>query len=441
MAAFGDADRRLISAHLEDLVGSAAMGGPSTLASRLIRFAVEEELAGRGADIHEKLVGEAALGRRPGYDTKLDRIASVIKAKLVAERLPAYYNSDGARQRVRFGLATKGFRAQIEILPERLSRTAALRYLRGLRAYDERSPAGLHVAAQELEAGLDEAGGHAESFALLADLYATLANFGSDPRLVMPLAETYSRQAIALDPRSWRGHVALASVIASVHHDWESVERHLEIALEVNAAETRAHPWYTALLVARGRAAEAAAEMEQIVYERIDLLRVPIVRADLALMLMAAGQLEQAEHVATELLADGASSLFFHLHAGLVCAAQHRFQDAIDHMQVARQHPGGLALVPSWEAFCHGRLGNQSEAERLRREVEGGSGWISCFFRSAAAVGVGQFEEAIALLEQGLRDGEPLLLWAGSWPFYEPLRQNPAFRALLNRNGLRTNTN
>src|ERR1041385_3160609 len=64
--------------------------------SRLLRFLVERQLEGRGAELKESLIGIEVYGRRPDYDPKLDSTVRGEMARLRA-RLSKYYSTEGSQ--------------------------------------------------------------------------------------------------------------------------------------------------------------------------------------------------------------------------------------------------------------------------------------------------------------------------------------------------------
>src|SRR6266545_4836435 len=63
--------------------------------SRFLRFVVEQQLAGKAAELKESLVGIEVFGRTPGFDPRQDSVVRTEAAKLRA-RLTQYYTGEGA---------------------------------------------------------------------------------------------------------------------------------------------------------------------------------------------------------------------------------------------------------------------------------------------------------------------------------------------------------
>src|SRR5262249_30585680 len=77
--------------------------------SRLLRFVVDESIHGRGQQLKEARIGLEVFGRRPeSYDPAIDPIVRVQMGRLRA-KLRAYYNREGASDRVRIDIPIGGY--------------------------------------------------------------------------------------------------------------------------------------------------------------------------------------------------------------------------------------------------------------------------------------------------------------------------------------------
>ncbi len=83
-----------IRAHLEKVLASAPFRDAQR-SSRLLRFLVEETLAGRAATLKEYTLGADALQRGPDFDPRTDPIARV-EASRLRTRMELYYANEGA---------------------------------------------------------------------------------------------------------------------------------------------------------------------------------------------------------------------------------------------------------------------------------------------------------------------------------------------------------
>jgi TolB-like protein/tetratricopeptide (TPR) repeat protein len=75
---------------------------------RFLRFAVEREIEGRGAELKEYLIGVEVFDRKPSYDPRVDPIVRV-EARRLRAKLRQYYEGDGARDDLVIEFATGGY--------------------------------------------------------------------------------------------------------------------------------------------------------------------------------------------------------------------------------------------------------------------------------------------------------------------------------------------
>jgi eukaryotic-like serine/threonine-protein kinase len=84
--------------------------------SRLLRFLVEETLAGRGLALKEFTLGADALDRGPSFDPRTDPIARV-EASRLRTRLELYYSKEGLNDPLRIVLPRGGYVPQFQSAP------------------------------------------------------------------------------------------------------------------------------------------------------------------------------------------------------------------------------------------------------------------------------------------------------------------------------------
>ena len=93
----------------------------SKQSQQLLRYIVNQTLAGRSELLKERLIGVNVFGRRPDYDTNEDPIVRA-RAAEVRKRLAQFYVGEGSRSTVRIEALKACFQAlwgksELEILP------------------------------------------------------------------------------------------------------------------------------------------------------------------------------------------------------------------------------------------------------------------------------------------------------------------------------------
>jgi len=174
-----------VRSELERVLASKAFAGAQR-SSVLLRFVVEESLAGRAARLKEYTLGADALGRGPAYDPRVDPIARV-EASRLRQRLELYYATDGARDPLVIRLPKGGYAPAF-------TERAALDHAAANSATD--------AVVAPLEAEADESAarstGHTRVaalwFVLGAGVVAAVVSIsawrqGAEPRVLAPLTQ------------------------------------------------------------------------------------------------------------------------------------------------------------------------------------------------------------------------------------------------------------
>lgn len=143
-----------------------------------------------------------------------------------------------------------------------VSQDAFLRdlYVRGRNAEISRSEAGLASARQAYELAIARDSTFAPGYAGLSGVYGLLGYYGFAPRnAAFDSARLMARRAMSLDSTRSESRTALAVTLANAG-EYEASEREFKRAIELSAADARAHFWYSILLIALGRGYDAKRE-------------------------------------------------------------------------------------------------------------------------------------------------------------------------------------
>lgn len=88
-----EADIQTAQQQLERLLESKFFARSPQL-SQLLRFLIEQHLAGRGRELKESVIGVEVFGRNPDYNPKFDPIVRT-EARRLRQRLSDYYANEG----------------------------------------------------------------------------------------------------------------------------------------------------------------------------------------------------------------------------------------------------------------------------------------------------------------------------------------------------------
>lgn len=235
--------------------------------------------------------------------------------------------------------------------------------------------------------------------------------------------------ALQLDPELGAAYGTLGMLRAVREFDWEGAEAAFRRALELSPGSADGYDLYGRFLAGVARFDEAIAMLQRA--SELDPLTH---RIDLATTLLRAGRLEEgiarAEEASEVNPGDRASAT---LGWAYFLAGRHDAGLAELERAVATSPENPMWLGQLGEAY--GLAGKPKRARAVLRELESQarSRWVSPYYFAYVQVGLGEADRAMDLLESAVeqRTG-PVYSIKGSFLF-TPLREQPRFRALLQR--------
>lgn len=309
-------------------------------------------------------------------------------------------------------------------------------YLKGRYHLNRLTEHGLRKAIEYFERAIQRDEHYALAYAGLADCFGLLGFMGLAPAAeVMPKAKEAARRAIAIDDGLAEAHAALAGICKNYDWDWAAAEREFRKALDLNPSYANGHRLYASYLAAVGRSDESQRETRLAL--ELDPFSLPI-RIEAAYNLYMARDYERALQEALRTLElepqfAPAQSILGQIYEGL-----RRYDDAVAASESARNlsdgHPATLAALVHIFAAA-GRNEEAREAlnkleERARRQH------VSRFWLALAYAGVGQTGAALDELYKAYEQRDVILVWLGTEPRLDTLRDEPRFADLLRRIGL-----
>lgn len=305
-------------------------------------------------------------------------------------------------------------------------------YLRGLMAESEPTGPGYDEAIRCYEQATKLDPTFADAFATWANLYVKMAGDKVPMRVVMPRARELAARALELDPDSSDAYAALANIALQFDHDWHLAETEFQKAISLNPSNVSAHSFLGLLFLAFDRFDEAR-----------DVFRAAIrldpggnFRGMVTMVDMASGNYAPAIEQQKRESEREPSSIGKHVYLGLIYAAAGRLSDAL----VEADTP--LTGANEEEQFDHALLnalvGRPDAARAIAAEAERGerTSYDSPTNLAMLYAACGDREKALDLLEKDAREGDQVLwLWyRGVW--FDSIRDDPRFLALLRDYGL-----
>lgn len=310
-------------------------------------------------------------------------------------------------------------------------------YLRGRFQLYKFSAEGFKQAKQYLENALERDPEFALACDALAELYWYLGFFG-----YLPPKETCSRglfytvRALEIDNSLADTHALLGMYRKQVDYDWPEVRREMSRALELNPTSPVVRLRYAmGELMPFGRLEEAITQIKMALES--DPLSM-IIRSWLGVMLWFDRQYEQAIEEARRLIELDTNYDVGYLIVGQACCMQHAFDNAIVALRKASELSGNSPMVRGWLGLALAQGGNTAEARNLLQNLSAVAGRAYVPSSSFAWIyfGLGELDEAFLWMDRAIEARDPMMTPIKSYPFLDPIRNDPRFATLLRKMNL-----
>jgi tetratricopeptide (TPR) repeat protein len=445
-----------VIAQLERMLSRPPLVSSPSL-SRLLRYLVEETLAGRATEINEYTLGVRIFHRSPDFNPRVDPIVRV-QTHYLRAKLAQYYAGAGAEDPMVIELPARTYvprypQPESRAVPEQMEvpalpaaespaidsphssrRTAVVGmsvvalaafgllgyswvsanhdpdpaaqdlYARGRYLLDRQTEAALLQSVDCFRKATTHDPRFAAAYAGLADALDNLVQYGyMPPREGMEEARLAARHAVSLDPHLAEGYVALAAISEAYDWDFKKAESEYRRAIELNPELPAAHLWYGMFLRDQGRMKEAMPELRRA--EQMEPMSV-MASINLAYALHIAGDTtaavemaQRAQELNPELpIADVLLANIYRSHSDI--------GDVESTLTRARDLSEGNAHALSALACLYARLGRREEGATVLEEMEqlARERYVSPFDLGNVALSLGDEDRAVNWLEEAYRE-------------------------------------
>ena len=268
---------------------------------------------------------------------------------------------------------------------------------------------------------------YADAWALRSTIFAGMAEDGfMDTASGFRRAREDAEQAIALDPHSPMGYLALQDVRFTYDFDWQGAEAALNRAAALQ-------PGRAELFATRANLAEVPGHLD----EAIELWKRSVALDPLCSMcymllgndLYQTGKYDEANTALQKGLDLDPQQGFIHFVLGLILLAQGRPQEALLEMQ--RETNDGLKLAG--EAMAYHSLGRQPASDAALKELIASHGSDGAYQIAEAYAYRGEAEKALDWLDRGYQQHDSGMPYLKSDGLFKSLHQNPRYLELLKK--------
>jgi tetratricopeptide (TPR) repeat protein len=311
-------------------------------------------------------------------------------------------------------------------------------YLWGRLLVSKRTTDSLFQAIKYFERSKELEPAYAPAYAGLADCYFLLGSIpytAMPPGDAFPVSEANARKALELDGHLAEAHISLGYSALVYRRDFGEAEKQFRSAIELRPEYPQAHHFYAYYLTAVGRIGEAVKERQTA--RNLDPLS-PIFNAALGEAYYQARRFDLAiAESQKSLVADPGYPV-----ALMSIARSHeqlqRYDDADAILQkalaAAPNEPAVLAMVGHEYAVS----GRSADAHRIlsRLQTLSQQRYVSPLYFALVYIGLGEKNAAFRSLDQAYAERSDYLVYLGSDPWADPLRDDPRFPAFMQKVGL-----
>jgi serine/threonine-protein kinase len=274
---------------------------------------------------------------------------------------------------------------------------------------------------------------YAEAMAWLSDSYRLIGTFGGAPPMeVMPKAKALAERALSVDSELAEAWSTLAAVEEQYERNFARSDALYQRALELDPRHSRARAQRALWRAIRGAIPmpEAIAEVRRAVQD--DPLNAWV--GGMHSYLLAIGGMHEESIVEAERsFRLDEDSFFAHWNVMRSHAWGGNHQRALREAPSLLGNSGRNHWALGLLAWTHAQADHAEQARAVYDELEARSRheFVSRAWLAVAAGSAGLDEQAIAWAERTVAEHDPLVLWARSLVFWDPIRKHPRFREVM----------
>jgi eukaryotic-like serine/threonine-protein kinase len=308
-------------------------------------------------------------------------------------------------------------------------------YLKGLYQNGKWTAEGWRKAVEYFNRAIEADPAYALAYAGLASSYVKLGLFGAMPqREAYPKARAAASTALRMDEMLAEAHAALGFVKMIDEWDWPGTEGAYKRAIELNPNYADVHKLYGYHLVHMGRFDEAIIEMQRAV--DLDPLSLELMTS-LGDAYYYARRYDQAAEQLGKALEMESSYAEAHVFLARTLEQQGKYKEAIVEFRRALELTGDVA-ASSGLGRAYALSGNAAEAREIldHLKVLSGRRYVDPTYMALIHLGLGEHDEAFALLEKAYADHSAWMVHLKAEPMFDAICVDTRFTSLLSRVGL-----
>jgi TolB-like protein/Flp pilus assembly protein TadD len=308
-------------------------------------------------------------------------------------------------------------------------------YLKGLLELNKRTPEELQKSIGNFERATEKDPQFAPAYAALAYSYNVAAawNYLSSTE-AYPKAKAAAQRALAIDNTLADAHLANAEVLNEYDWDWAGAEKEYVRGLELNPSSAVGHKMYAEYLTHVGRYQEAFEEIRRA--QQLDPASL-LTNSFVCYVYIRAGEYDKGIKECKQDLELDPQFVSVHVWLAYAYVYTRRYPDAAAEFSKALDLSGNANYFLTGLAMTRAFEGNKEEAKKLLGEIKlrAKYTYVSPYGLAQVYAGLGDKEQALAMLSQALREHSADLVFLASAQEFDTLRDEARFKDMIARIG------
>ena len=307
-------------------------------------------------------------------------------------------------------------------------------YIQGRTFWNARSRANFDSAENYYKKAISLDQKYALAYAGIADCYTY--NLKGIPQLqAVPLARAYANQSLALDSNLSEGLTTLGFIQFSFDYNWTGARKTLEKALALDPNNSTAHLYYGMVLQYTEDIADGLKENEKAVALN------PLGFAAnwvLGRNYYFAGKYDDAirQFEKTKIMAPKQTTDVCFWSEGLAYFAKKMNDSAlVQYQEIPGDAINSIDNIDLMKNYAYAVTGDKTKAKQLLEKIIKEDPNASAYRIAQDYIALGDNETALNWLEEGYRIRELHMFWINADPSFAPIKNEPRFKALLNKMG------
>jgi len=297
-------------------------------------------------------------------------------------------------------------------------------YLKGRFYWDKRTEEAMRKSIEYFEQAIEIDSSYALAYVGLADAYITLGQWiFLRSKEAFPKAKEAALKALEIDDSLGEAHTSLAEVKHVFDWDWKGAEKEFKRAIELSPNYATAHQWYGQFLAGMGRFDEGLREIRRA--QELDPLSL-IMNAAGGLFFYLARDYDKGIDQCKKTLEMDPHFPPAHAYLCWNYTGKGMYEEALKEAQKTDDQYS-MAVI-------YAAMNRQDEARRLLasllKQPQQSEAQIAGIY-----FGLGENEEGWKWLEKAYDERSFNLPWLKVYPFFDNVRSDPRFQAMLKKIG------